>query len=286
MADEEPSLSFTVVGIGASAGGLEAISELLAGVATQSGMVFLIVQHLAPSRPSLLPEILSKHTSMRVTEAVDGMAIEIDHVYVIPPNTSMSVARRRIRLQPRGETLGPPMPIDDLFDSLARELGVDAIGVILSGNGSDGALGLQAIQGEGGITFAQDAVSARHGSMPRAAIGLGCVDSVLAPRDIAREIARIGRYPKRALDELELMGSATDPGDRSLRPLFRLLRNACNIDFTYYKRGTVQRRLSRRMALRELSSIVDYVALLDSDPAETQALGRDLLIRVTEFFSD
>lgn len=284
--NEEPPASFTVVGIGASAGGLEAISELLAGIAPASGMAFLVVQHLAPLRPSLLPEILSKQTSMHVIEALDGMAVEIDHVYVIPPNTSMSLVQRHVRLRPRGETLGPPMPVDDLFDSLAADLGVDAIGVILSGNGSDGALGLQAIQAEGGITFAQDPMSARHSSMPRAAIGLGCVDSVLSPADIAREIGRVGNYPKRALDELELMGQAADPGDQNLRPLFRVLRNACNIDFTFYKRGTVQRRLSRRMALREMTSVSDYVTLLDSDPVETQALGRDLLIRVTEFFRD
>jgi two-component system CheB/CheR fusion protein len=284
--NEESAPSFTVAGIGASAGGLDAISELFAGIPPQSGMAFLVVQHLAPSRPSLLPEILARHTSMRVVEAVDGMAIEIDHVYVIPPNTSMSIERLRIRLRPRSESLGSPMPIDDLFDSLARELGVGAIGVVLSGNGSDGALGLQTIQAEGGITFAQDPMSAGHGSMPRAAIGLGCVDSVLTPRDIATEIVRIGKYPKRALDELELMGPATGQGDLGLRPLFRLLRSACNIDFTYYKRGTVQRRLSRRMALRELTSVADYIALLESNPLETLALGRDLLIRVTEFFRD
>ncbi|QIE28217.1 Protein-glutamate methylesterase/protein-glutamine glutaminase (plasmid) [Caballeronia sp. SBC1] len=285
-ADEATAQSFTVVGIGASAGGLEAISELLGEIAPSCGMAFLIVQHLSPFRPSLLPEILSKHTSMPVIEAADGMAIEVDHVYVIPPNKSMSIAHHRITLQPRGETLGPPMPIDDLFDSLASDLGTNAIGVILSGNGSDGALGLQAIQGGGGITFAQDTASARHSSMPLAAMGLGCVDSVLAPRDIAREIARVGRYSRHALDELESMGLETDPGDQGLRPLFRLLRNACNIDFTYYKRGTVQRRLSRRMALREMTSVADYVALLGSDAAETLALGRDLLIRVTEFFRD
>jgi two-component system, chemotaxis family, CheB/CheR fusion protein len=165
---EKSAPSFTVVGIGASAGGLEAISELLAGIAPLSGMAFLVVQHLAPLRPSLLSELLSRRTAMAVVEAVDGMVIEIDHVYVIPPNTSMSIAQRHIRLRPRGETLGPPMPVDDLFDSLARELGVGAIGVILSGNGSDGALGLQAIQAGGGITFAQDTASAGHGSMPRA----------------------------------------------------------------------------------------------------------------------
>jgi two-component system, chemotaxis family, CheB/CheR fusion protein len=282
--DEDALPSFTVVGIGASAGGLEAISALLVGIEPLCGMAFLIVQHLEPFRASLLPEILSKRTSMPVVEAADGMLVEVDHVYVIAPNTSMSIIRRHIRLRPRGETLGPPMPIDDLFDSLASDLGIDAIGVILSGNGSDGALGLQSIQAQGGITFAQDPLSASNSSMPRAAIGLACVDCVLAPGDIAREIARIGRYPRRALDELESMGPAAGTGDRSLRPLFRLLRSACNIDFTYYKRGTVQRRLSRRMALREMTSVDDYVALLNSNAQETLALGRDLLIHVTEFF--
>jgi two-component system CheB/CheR fusion protein len=241
-------------------------------------MAFLVVQHLAPLRPSLLSELLSKHTTMPVIEAVDGMDIEMDHVYVIAFNTSMSIERRQIRLRPRGETLGPPMPIDDLLDSLARELGVGAIGVILSGNGSDGALGPQAIQAGGGITFAQDTLSAGHDSMPRAAIGLGFVDSVLKPRDIATEIARIGTYPKRALDELESMGPASDPGAQSMSHLFRLLRGACDIDFTYYKRGTVQRRLSCRMALHEMSSVADYIALLHSNTVEISKRLRRLAI--------
>lgn len=275
-----------MVGIGASAGGLEAISALIEEIPVASGMAYLVVQHLAPSRPSLLPEILAKRTAMPVLEAVEDMAVEVDHLYIIPPNASMSIAQGRIRLRPRDDTLGPPMPIDDLLDSLAKDQGVNAIGVILSGSGSDGALGLQAVQHEGGITFAQDDATARFNSMPRAAIGLGCVDFVLSPKDIAQEIMRVGQHLHLASAHRELPDSLTDHAEASLRPMFRLLRNACDIDFTNYKRGTIQRRMSRRMALQQLTSVADYVAVLESDAAETLALGRDLLIQVTEFFRD
>jgi two-component system, chemotaxis family, CheB/CheR fusion protein len=284
-ADEEPvPPAFPIVGIGASAGGLEAISELISTIPRSSGLSFLVVQHLDPSRHSLLPDILTKHTAMPVVEAIEGMAIEADHVYVIPPNARMRVAQRRISLQPRDDILGPPMPIDDLLESLASDQGTNAIGVILSGSGSDGALGLKAIQNEGGITFAQDEASARFASMPQAAIGTGCVDLVLPPRQIAEEIARIGRQPHSGPDQP--MPASQSQAEKSLRHVFRLLHKACNVDFTHYKRGTVERRLSRRMALRQISSIADYVVVLESDAAEVLALGRDLLIRVTEFFRD
>ncbi|MEZ0606023.1 CheR family methyltransferase [Paraburkholderia sp. IW21] len=248
---------FPLVGIGASAGGLEAISEMMSEFPAVSGMAFLVAQHLDPSRQSLLAEILAKRIAVPVQEAVDGMVIEVDHLYTIPANKRMFVVDRRIRLQPRDESLGPPMPIDDLLESLASDQGPNAIGVILSGSGSDGALGLQAVQAEGGFTFAQDA-SALFNSMPHAAIGL-------VP-GVKRE--------------------SVEPAESSLRPIFRLLQNACNIDFTRYKHGTIQRRLSRRMALRQLTSIAQYVTVLESEPAETLALGRDLLIHVTEFFRD
>lgn len=278
------SPTFPVVGIGASAGGLEAISELMSEVPALTGMAFLVVQHLDASRHSLLPEILAKRVAMPVQEAIEGMVIEPDHLYTIPANARMFVIDRQIRLQPRDETLGPPMPIDDLLGSLAKDLGGEAIGVILSGSGSDGALGLQAVQAEGGITFAQDA-SALFNSMPHAAIGLGCVDRVLAPREIAKEITRIGKHPHlRSVDGPK--GGPRESADYDYRPIYRLLQNACNIDFTRYKSGTIERRLSRRMALRQLSSMKEYVSVLESEPAETQALGRDLLIHVTEFFRD
>lgn len=276
--------AFPVVGIGASAGGLEAISELMSEIPAVSGMAFLVAQHLDPSRHSLLPEILAKRVAMPVLEAAEGMAIELNHLYTIPANKRMFVVDRRIRLQPRDESLSPPMPIDDLLDSLAHDQGSDAIGVILSGSGSDGALGLKAVQAEGGITFAQDA-SALFNSMPHAAIGLGWVDRVLAPREIAKEITRIARNPA-LRSALGLKGEPSHQSESSLRPIFRLLQHTCNIDFTRYKHGTIQRRLSRRMALRQLASLADYVSVLESEPAETLALGRDLLIHVTEFFRD
>lgn len=245
-ANEATLAAFLLVGIGASAGGLEAITELFAEIPAASGMAFLVVQHLDPSRHSLLPEILAKRALMKVVEAVDGMDIEADHLYVIPSNRSMLVHQRRIWLRPRGETLGPPMPIDDLLDSLARDQGVNAIGIVLSGSGSDGALGLQAIQRAGGITFAQDEASAHFNSMPHAAISLGCVDRVLPPREIAKEMMGVGRHPHLRRVPIE-DANTPEAAETNLRSVFRLLRNACNIDFSRYKHGTIQRRLSRRM---------------------------------------
>ena len=188
-AGEEPvPLAFPIVGIGASAGGLEAISELISTIPRSSGLAFLIVQHLDPSRRSLLPDILTKRTAMPVVEAIEGMAIEADHVYVIPPNARMRVAQRRINLRPRDDVLGPPMPIDDLLESLANDQGANAIGVILSGSGSDGALGLKTIQNEGGITFAQDEASCIVFGMPREAIALGAADEVAALSEMSRRV--------------------------------------------------------------------------------------------------
>jgi two-component system CheB/CheR fusion protein len=277
-------LSFPLVGIGASAGGLEAISELMAEIPSPAGMAFLVVQHLDPSRQSLLPAILKTRVSLHVEEAAEGMAIQKEHVYVIPPNKGMFVVDGQIHLKARSAASQPPMPIDDLFQSMATDQGHNAIGIILSGSGTDGALGLQAIQSEGGITFAQDG-SARFDSMPRAAIDLGCVDRVLSPTEIGIDIVDMGNHPHllSAEDERELVAGTPEV---RLQPIFRLLQNACSIDFSRYKDGTIQRRLSRRMALCQVTSVADYVKVLEVDPAETLALGRDLLIHVTEFFRD
>lgn len=177
---------FPIVGIGASAGGLEAVGELLKSLPADIDMAFILVQHLAPDRASLLSEILSKKTGMPVTEATEGQLIEPNHVYVIPPNTILTVMRGRLDLKQRGDAPSLPLPINDLFYSLAEDQGSNAIGISLSGAGSDGALGLQSIKNEGGTTFAQDEASAEYDSMPRAAVGLGCIDFVLAPQAIAR----------------------------------------------------------------------------------------------------
>ncbi|SAL50291.1 signal transduction histidine kinase with CheB and CheR activity [Caballeronia sordidicola] len=280
------SRSFPIVGIGASAGGLQAVSELIGEFSAECALACLVVIHLDPEHESSLSEILARHTPLHVVQAADAMAIETGCVYVIPPAVSMSVKNRRIRLRPRDMTMGPPMPIDDLLDSLAKDQGTNAIGVILSGSGSDGVLGLQSIHSEGGITLAQDEATAAFTSMPRLAVAQGCVDLVLPPVRIGQEICRMGMHPHLALFRLEQTPRVANPSEESLTPVFRLLNTACKIDFSHYKRGTIYRRLSRRMALHRVTQIDDYVALLRSDPAEALALGRDLLIRVTEFFRD
>jgi two-component system, chemotaxis family, CheB/CheR fusion protein len=268
---------FPIVGVGASAGGLEAISVLLEQLPVHCGMALLVVQHLDPTHPSLLSEILSRRTALPVEQAADGMRIAVDQVYVIPANTSMSVLDGFLKLQPRSEATGPVMPIDDLFESLAKSRGAGAIGVILSGTGTDGAIGMQAIKGCGGITLAQDEHTARFIAMPRAAIELGVVDKVLAPSAIAAELMRLVHHPYLGAQVLESDG---------LHRVLREIRSACKLDFTHYKRGTIARRTARRMALHGVSDVAAYLRIIDADPAELHALCRDLLIRYTAFFRD
>lgn len=279
-------LNFPLVGIGASAGGLEAITELLSNMTADSGMAFLIVQHLDPDHPSILTEILAKKTLMPVVEVVENQLIEKNHVYVIPPNTSMTVAHGHLALKSRDSIPGNPMPIDDLFYSLADDQYANAIGVSLSGNGSDGALGMQAIKGEGGITFAQNDSSAKFNSMPRAAFSMGCVDFILSPKEIAQELVRIGQHPIMTNHPLLLNVEQVAEDEVNLGKIFHILSVSCKHDFSHYKRGTLTRRLTRRIALLNLNSLEEYISFLKSNPDEAQALYQDLLIRVTSFFRD
>ena len=278
--------AYPIVGIGTSAGGLDALSDLLAHLPANAGMALLVVQHLDRSHPSLLTDILAQRTPLAVTEATDGQPVEENHVYVIPPDTSMTLAQGRLVLRPRGETMGPPMPIDDMLDSLAKDQGSKAVGVILSGNGTDGAIGMQAIKGCGGIGFAQDDDSARFTSMPRAAVELGGVDLALPPAQIAAALLRLVRNP---FLDVQALDADDRGGVQDLVLMDRVLRRlhmVCHVDFTHYKRGTVERRLGRRLALHGLDHLSDYLTVLEADPAEAHALCRDLLIRYTEFFRD
>ena len=274
----------------ASAGGLEAVSELLAALPARAGVAYVVVQHLDPGHESLLTEILAKRTSLPVVQAYDGVAAEPDHVYVIAPNTTLLVAGDRIRVKRRAS--GVHHPADILFTSLAEERGDSAIGVVLSGGDSDGALGIQAIKQAGGITFAQEPTSARFPGMPRSAIGTGCVDFVLRPQEIARELARLSHhsYLRSVLNtdvETDTTTSAAAAADEThLRHVFRQLRSAHGVDFSHYKRSTLRRRLARRMALQKTEDLGDYVAVIGSDPVEAAALYQDFLIRVTGFFRD
>lgn len=188
-------LGFPIVGIGASAGGLEACNQLFRELSPEPGMAFVLVQHLDPGHESALPDLISRASRLRVHHAKDGMPVEPNHLCIIPPNTDLTILRGRLQLLPRQKVHGQYMPIDRFFRSLAEGQGRRAIRVILSGTGSDGALGIEAIKAEGGITFAQDEQVAKYPGMPRSAVGTGGVDFILAPAGIAKELTRIGRHP-------------------------------------------------------------------------------------------
>src|SRR5262245_37066064 len=200
--EEPPGLPFLVAGVGASAGGLEAFTELLEALPSRPGLALLMVSHLIPDRESHLPEILGRVCRMPVREVSEGMAVEVNHVYVIPPGTNMALTDGCLTLTPRLPRAMPHMPIDHLFRSLAAIQKGRAIGIVLSGNGSDGAIGLHSIKGAGGVTFAQDEQTARHPGMPRTAVGDGNVDHVMRPRDIAHELERIAQHPYARQEDL------------------------------------------------------------------------------------
>jgi two-component system CheB/CheR fusion protein len=189
------SVPFPVAGVGASAGGLEAFTALLTALPADTGIAFVLVQHMDPSHPSILPKLLARATAMPVHEVTDGMVVQPNQVYVIPPNTSMSIAQGVLTLAPRSDVSGRNLPIDNFFCALAEDLQRGAIGIVLSGLASDGTRGLEAIRAEGGITFAQDEASARYPGMPTSALAAGCVDFVLPPAGIAAELTRMVRHP-------------------------------------------------------------------------------------------
>ncbi|MBK7645108.1 MAG: PAS domain S-box protein [Planctomycetes bacterium] len=281
-------LPFSVVGIGASAGGLEAFTQLLRALPVDTGMAFVLVQHLSPKHESALAEILSRATRMTVAEVVDEPALEPNHVYVIPPDRDMLIAHGHLRLMPR-QPRGMQHPIDQFFRSLAAHQRELSIGIVLSGTATDGTLGLEEIKAEGGITFAQDE-SAQQQGMPQSAVASGCVDFVLPPEDIAAEIARIGKHPYHATSTHR---RGRDTARRSavlqkssLAPVLDLLRNATGVDFNQYKVNTLQRRIGRRMILQQLESIEAYAAFARKNRSELDALYQDILINVTSFFRD
>lgn len=292
--------SFPVVGIGASAGGLEAVTRLLQHLPVDTGMTFVLVQHLDPVHESALTKLLSKATKMPVREVTNNTRVQPNQVNIIPPNTSLTIDEGVLKLHPRKKTDGMHRPIDHFFHSLAEDQHERAISVILSGTASDGTLGCEVVKAEGGITFAQDD-SAKYDSMPRSAIAAGCIDFVLSPEGIAKELARIASHPyvlKNSHDEpinsddLEeglpdspevdksKPGAQEDPTNKILA----LLRNSTGVDFSLYKPNTINRRITRRMVLRRAKTLDAYLRHLRGDAVELDALYQDLLIGVTGFF--
>jgi two-component system CheB/CheR fusion protein len=276
---------FPVVGIGASAGGLDAFKKLLKAIPEDSGMAYVLVQHLSPGHESLLPEILQKVTKIPVMEISDDLKIEPDHIYVIPRNKMLEASDGVLQLKPRA-TNGEPkrnLIIDLFFISLAEVHQSRAIGVVLSGTASDGTLGLKAIKDYGGVTFAQDADSAAYDGMPVSAIDAGVVDFILPPQKIPQKIQEIVRKLKVTDGELENLPLKEE---EIFKHIVSLLRIRKGTDFTYYKQTTIRRRIFRRMALNKIDDLNDYLKRLREDRNEVDNLYQDLLIPVTGFFRD
>jgi two-component system CheB/CheR fusion protein len=273
-----------VVGVGASAGGLEAFTELLESLPRDPGIALVLVQHLAPNHDSALPVLLSAHTSMPVIQVTSGVQIRRNHVYVIPPNVQMAFAKGTLELSPRPVDRSQYTPIDTFFNSLATMTNHRMMGVVLSGTASDGAVGIRQIKAAGGVTFAQQPESAKYDSMPKAAIASGMVDLILTPAEIGAEIAQIAAHPSVAAT---LGGrEEIDINDDQLKEIFDLLRPVSGVDFRHYKLPTIRRRLMRRMSLHRLGEVDQYIKVLQSNPAEVRGLFQDLLIHVTRFFRE
>ena len=280
--DQKAGLSITIVGIGASAGGLEALREFVAPLAPDGNTCYVIAQHLSPSHRSMLMELLARETTLEVKEISRNQRPRPDLIYITPPNRHVELHNGLLTVKTPKIKSGPQPSVDLLFASLALECEEQAVGVIFSGTGSDGARGIQAIKAAGGITFAQDD-SAKYNGMPNAAIATGCVDLVLPPADVAKRIPHLldGSARQIMLREQDQVGSSSTYVD-----ICAVIRTHTSIDFTSYRSSTILRRLSRRMSLLHLPDLESYLALLARDSSEIDRLVRELLIGVTSFFRD
>jgi two-component system CheB/CheR fusion protein len=276
-----PSL---VAGMGASAGGLEALQEFFDQMPPDSGAAFVVIQHLAPNRKSLMPELLARHTQMAVSEVRDETPLAANHVYVIPPNKTLTVQDGTLRLAEAAEPHASRAPIDTFFRSLANDQNEKAVCILLSGAGTDGTLGLRAVKEHGGMAMAQTTESARHDSIPRSAIATGLVDHVLPLRELPAKLLEYGRHLKTVGDVTAPL-AAEGAADHT-RKMHALLRRRTGHDLSGYKETTFLRRVQRRMQVLQIASLEEYVKLFSTSEEEQDKLFSDLLIGVTHFFRD
>ena len=284
---QEPDFStdsFPIIGIGASAGGLQALEAFFDNMPSENGMAFVIVQHLDPNRESILADLLQRHTAMHVVQVNDGIQVQPNNVYVVPPNRNMALFHGRLLLTETESHGGLRLPIDFLFRSLAEDQGQQAIGIILSGTGTDGTLGLKAIRGEGGMVIAQDPESAKFDGMPRSAIATGLADYILSPEEMPAQLIEYTQHLFTLQTTREIPLPIEDP--EALQRIFVLLRRHSKHDFSLYKQNTVYRRLERRMAVNRIERMTDYALFVQQSPHELDTLFRELLIGVTHFFRD
>ena len=276
--------AFPVVGMGASAGGLEALTSFFNNMPADSRMAFILVLHLDPGHVSMMPELLKRHTSMDVIEAQNGMTVEPDRVYVIPPNKDMSIIDMTLQIHAPSATRGMRMPIDFFFRSLAEDRGEKAISVILSGTGSDGTLGMRAIHGAGGLCVVQEPETARYDGMPRSAIATGLADYVVPVEKMPEQLQAYVRqyYPKKPGKILYL----GDTNLTAIQKILSTLRARTGHDFSHYKKTTILRRIERRMSIHQIADAAAYAKYVQEQPQEILVLFKELLIRVTSFFRD
>ncbi|MBL8375403.1 chemotaxis protein CheB [Accumulibacter sp.] len=286
-AAETPSTaSFPIVGIGASAGGLAAFEAFFSGMPSDAepGMAFVLVQHLAPDHKSILSDLIQRYTRMQVFEVADGMVVQANCAYIIPPNRDMACLNGSLQLLEPAEPRGHRLPIDFLFRSLALDQKERAIGIVLSGTGSDGTAGVRAIKDEGGMVMTQSPDSAEYDGMPRSALDTGLVDYVLPPAEMP---AQLIAYATHAFGQSARPAAVGGPkSELALKKIVVLLRAQTGHDFSLYKPSTIQRRIERRMAVHQIKALDSYVRYLQETPPEVEALFRDLLIGVTNFFRD
>ena len=275
---------FPVVALGASAGGLDALSHFFDNLPAATGMAFVVVQHLSPTQGSMLSELLAKAAHLSVVEAVDGAILVPDHAYVIPPGRYLTLSEGRLRLEAPADSQHPHLSVNHLFFTLAEQLEDRAVAIVLSGTGSDGTDGIKAVKSRGGLTIAQDPRTAQHGGMPESAIATGQVDLVLAPEAMGTELVRYMRTREGAS-----AGEQTMPAAQRIQwiaPILAHLRQVKGHDFSQYKTKTIMRRIGRRMAVHNIDSIARYSQFLRENPGEADILVQDFLIRVSRFFRD
>jgi two-component system CheB/CheR fusion protein len=278
--------NFPIVGIGASAGGLAAFEAFFSGMPADvdPGMAFILVQHLAPDHKSILTDLVRRYTRMEVFEVEDGMTVKANCTYIIPPNHDMAFLKGTLQLLEPSTPRGQRLPIDFFFRSLAQDQHERAICIVLSGTGSDGTLGIRAVKGEGGMVMAQNPASTEYDGMPRSAIATGLVDYELSPAEMP---AQLITYVAHAFGNPPRSTAPSIPGnENALKKVFIFLRSQTGHDFSQYKPSTIQRRIKRRMAVNQIETVEGYVRFLQQGPAEVEALFRDLLIGVTNFFRD
>ncbi len=276
-----------IVGIGASAGGLKPIEDFFDHMPSDTGMAFVVVQHLSPDFKSLMDELLARHTDMPIHKVVDGVTVEPNSIYLIPPKKSMAIEDGKLRLTDKAINSGLNLPIDVFFRSLAQHVGKQAVGIILSGTGSDGSRGIKDIHEQGGLVLVQSLETVSFDGMPRAAISSGVVDLICSPEQMPEQLVNYADTEDRmALQQTEFPEEEGIPGESAMKRIFRKYRQMHNLDFSMYKPATIKRRIERRMQLAGIQNIDEYVNSLSSNPEESENLYRDLLVEVTHFFRD